>query len=143
MKIQQTGAEDFVEKLEDSLRLSLPTASHCLTDQTTDKFLAVKFRLQLLKQLLADTEASDDGTVALDVGFDEIIEQTLSLTDHFEQTASGMVVVLVGLQVLGEVVDSLGENGDLHLGRTCVALMESVLLDNCFFFCLQHSENTP
>ena len=137
-KIQQTGAEDFVEKLEDSLRLSLPTVSHYLINQVKDKFFVVKIRLQYLKQLLADTEAGNDSTIALDVCLDEVIEQTLSLTYHLKKAASGMVVVLVLLEMLGEVVDSLGENGDLDFGRTCVTLVKSVLLDNGFFFCFQH-----
>ena len=127
-----------MEKVEESLRLCLPTVSHYRMNQAADKFSVVKIRLQYLKQLLADTEAGDDGTVALDVGFGEVIEQALSLTDHLQKAASGVVVVLVLLEMLGKVVDSLGENSDLDFGRTCVALVESVLLDNGFFFCFQH-----
>ena len=126
-----------MEKVEESLRLCLPTVSHYRMNQAADKFSVVKIRLQYLKQLLADTEACDNGTIALDVCLDEVIEQTLSLTDHLQKAASGVVVVLVLLEMLGKVVDSLGENSDLDFGRTCVALVESVLLDNGFFFCFQ------
>ena len=100
------------------------------------------FAASKMIKLLADTETGDDGTVTLDVGFDEVVEKTLSLTDHLEKAASGVVVVLVLLQVLGEVVDSLGEDRDLHFGRTGVALVNGVLFDDGFFFCFQHSE-TP
>ena len=127
-----------MEKVEESLRLCLPTVSHYRMNQAADKFSVVKIRLQYLKQLLADTEAGNDSTIALDVCLDEVIEQTLSLTDHLQKAASGVVVVLVLLEMLGKVVDSLGENSDLDFGRTCVALVESVLLDNGFFFCFQH-----
>ena len=102
---------------------------------------AASNRLIMIK-LLADTETGDDGTVTLDVGVDEGVEKSLSLADHFQQAASGVVVVLVLLQMLGEVVDSLGENRNLHFGRTCVALVCGVLFDDGFFFCFQHSE-TP
>ena len=43
-----------------------------------------------------------------------------------------MVVLLVGLEVLGEVVDAAGEQRDLHLGRTgvgLVSLCESMVSD--------------
>ena len=55
------------------------------------------------------------------------------MTNHLKKAASGMMVLLVGLQVLGKVVNSLGENSDLYFGRTCVAFVESVLLDDCGF----------
>ena len=63
--------------------------SHYLINQVKDKFFVVKIRLQYLKQLLADTEAGNDSTIALDVCLDEVIEQTLSLTDHLQKAASG------------------------------------------------------
>ena len=40
-----------------------------------------------------------------------------------------MVVVLVGLEVLGQVRDTLGEDSDLNLGGTGVTLVGSVLGD--------------
>ena len=46
---------------------------------------------------------------------------------------------MMDLQVLGEVGDALGKNGDLYLGRTGVGLMQTVLFDDCgFLFFLQH-----
>ena len=47
-----------------------------------------------------------------------------------------MVVVLVGAQVLGELLDAVGEDRDLDLGGAGVALMGGVLGDElgfCFF----------
>ncbi len=41
-----------------------------------------------------------------------------------------MVVLLVGLEVLGEVGDALAEEGDLHLGRAGVALVGGELADD-------------
>ena len=77
----------------------------------------------LLLRLLTDTESCDDRTVSLDVDLDQIVEQRAALTDHLEQTATGVMVLLVDLEVLGEVVDSLSEQSDLNLGRTGVTLM--------------------
>ena len=47
-----------------------------------------------------------------------------------------MIVVSVDLQVLGELVDTSGEDGDLNLGRTGVGLMGAVGLDDGSLFVL-------
>src|SRR4051794_34436874 len=44
-----------------------------------------------------------------------------------------MEVLDVRLEVLGEAVDALGEEGHLHLGRTCVLAGALVLLDHLRF----------
>lgn len=58
--------------------------------------------------LLADAEllASDDGTIAVDVLADEVIEQATTLTyQHLQSTLSRMIL-FVGLQVFGQVGDT-------------------------------------
>lgn len=44
-----------------------------------------------------------------------------------------MVIMFVRLQVSGEVLDSLREERDLNLGRTCVAFVLRILCNDCFF----------
>src|SRR5690606_18873420 len=53
------------------------------------------------------------------------------LADHLVQPAAGVVVVFVHLQVAGELVDALGQKGDLHLGGAGVSLVLTELLDQC------------
>ena len=49
------------------------------------------------------------------------------------------MVILVGLEVVGQVVDAFGQNCDLNLSGTGIGLMQSVLLDYlCFFFFSHH-----
>ena len=94
----------------------------------------------LFSNLLTDTQLGDQGTIALDVLLHEVVEQAAALTDHLVQAAAGVVVLRVLLEVLGELVDALGENGDLDLGRTGVAGMGCVLLnDSSLFFFAHHS----
>ena len=88
--------------------------------------------------LLTDAELGDDGTIALDVLLHEVVEQAAALTDHLVQAAAGVVILRVDLEVLGELVDALGENGDLDLGRTGVALMGAVGFDNGSLLVLKH-----
>ena len=90
-------------------------------------------------RLLTDTESRDDGTVSLDVDLDEIVEQRTALTDHLEEAAAGVMILLVDLEVLCQVVDALGQQRDLNLGRTCIALVSSILLHDSSFFFFQHS----
>ena len=69
----------------------------------------------------------DDSPVALDVLTPEVLEQAAPAADHPQQPSPGVVVLRVGLEVLGELRDALGEHGDLNLGRARVARAPSVL----------------
>ena len=52
------------------------------------------------------------------------------MTNHLKKASTAVVVLCVYLKVLVERVDAVCENRDLYLGRTCVALMDSVLFDD-------------
>src|SRR5690606_34562646 len=53
-----------------------------------------------------------------------------SAPDHLQESPPRVMVLLVGLQVLGELVDPLGEDRDLHLGRARVGLVAAVAVDD-------------
>ena len=94
--------------------------------------------------LLTDTELSYDSTVAFDVLLLEIVEKVTSSTYHFEESASGMMILLVVLEMFGKVGNSLCENSDLNFGRTCIILAEAVCLDDSgLFFFEHHDKYTP
>ena len=61
----------------------------------------------LLGLLAPDAEALDERAVPLDVGGLQVLEQAATLADQQQQAAPAVVVVLVGLQVLGQVRDAL------------------------------------
>lgn len=89
--------------------------------------------------LLSETELLNDGAVAIDVLLLEIVQKIAALTYHLKKTAARVVVVVVEFQVLGEVGNSLGENGDLYLGRACVTLVCCVSLDDFgLYFFVKH-----
>ena len=73
-----------------------------------------------IQNLLTDTQLGDDRTVPLDVLVHQIVQHLAALTDHLQQATTAVVVVLVNLQVLGELLDAGGQNGDLDLGGTGV-----------------------
>ena len=55
---------------------------------------------------------------------------------HLEQAAAAVMVLLMRLEMLSQVGDALCQDCDLNLGRTGVALMLSIILDNFLFFFL-------
>ena len=84
--------------------------------------------------LLTDTEflLSDDGTVAVDVFADKIIEQTTTATYHSLKGASCSVVLMVFLKVLGEVFDTIREKSDLAFGATGIGSIFAILFEDFF-----------
>ena len=59
----------------------------------------------------------DDRPVTLDVVGSYVVEEPATTTDQHQQATPAVMVLLVDLQVLGEVVDALGEECDLDLRR--------------------------
>src|SRR6185369_5658746 len=58
-----------------------------------------------------------------------VVEQTAACADHLQQAASAVMVLLVRPEVLGQVVDSLGEKSDLYARGASVRLVRPVLLE--------------
>lgn len=54
----------------------------------------------------------------------------LSIGDHREKAAARMHIFLVRLQMLGQLIDALREDGDLHLRRTGILIVDSGFLDD-------------
>jgi len=87
--------------------------------------------------LAADTKAADDVPIPLDVLLTKVIEQVAPFTDEQKKAAAAVVVLGVVPQVLGDVVYPLGIERDLYFGRTGVAFVQPVLLDDLLFFFLR------
>jgi hypothetical protein len=64
--------------------------------------------------------------------FPEIVEKPSPLPYQLEETAAGVVILHVDLEVLREVLDPLAQQGYLNFRRASIGLMESELL-NLFF----------
>lgn len=72
-------------------------------------------------RLSTQTERLDDGTVAVDVALVEIVKQCAALTYQLCQGTGRNMVLVVFLEVLCHVGDTVGEQCNLALGRTGVA----------------------
>src|SRR5690606_17510735 len=82
------------------------------------------------KLLLSQTQLLDQSVVPLDILLLEICEQATALVDHHQQAAARMVVLVVILEMLGEVADPFGQDRDLNFGRSRVVLVTGIALDN-------------
>ena len=82
---------------------------------------------------MTELELLGDGLIARGVRAVQVIQQAAALADHHEETTAGAVVLGVLLQVLGEFVDTLGEQGNLHVSRACVLLVETEIVDQFRF----------
>lgn len=85
--------------------------------------------------LFAEAEAGDDFAVPVDVAIVEVAELAPPLANKFEQATTGVVVVLVRLQVRGEVLDALREDRHLNLGGAGIRRMDGEV-PNQFGFAL-------
>src|SRR5206468_10141369 len=88
-------------------------AMHCINDS----------------ELPADAELVDNRPVPPRLFTLQIFQESPPLSDQHQQPPARVVVLRVGLEMLGQSVDALGEERDLDLGRPGVALVRLELLD--------------
>ena len=88
-----------------------------------------------------ETELVDQGTIALDVGLLEVVQQLTTLADELEQASAGVEVLLVGLEMVSETIDAGGEKSNLNFGGAGVAFVLGELSDNGLLLSGIHSHS--
>jgi hypothetical protein len=79
--------------------------------------------------LLPETQTLDYGSVAFHIIFFDIIQQSSSLADQFQQAAPGVMIFLVRLEMLGQIFDPRAQQGNLYFGRTGILLVKPVVFN--------------
>lgn len=87
--------------------------------------------------LFPQAESSYDLLITLDVLPAHIFEQGGPCSDHLQQATSGCVVFAMSLEMLGEVVNPLGQQGNLHFRGAGITLMRFKIGNDTFFFLLR------
>ena len=65
----------------------------------------------------------------------QVVQKAPALADHHEKAATRAVVLLVPLQVFGQMVDALGEERNLHVRRAGILLVQLEWFNRlCFSF---------
>ena len=90
------------------------------------------------KRLLgpAQTEFLGDCQVARVIRASQVGQCASALTHHFQQTAPARFIVFVDAQVLGQLGDALGQDGNLHIRRTGIAFVQGEVGDRLRLFFL-------
>jgi hypothetical protein len=73
----------------------------------------------------------DQALIPFEIAFLQIIEKPPPLPYQLQEAPTGMVILDMNLEVPGEVVDTLTQQGYLHFGRASIRLMNPELLDDC------------
>jgi hypothetical protein len=97
--------------------------------------------LEVVKALFAQAKAREDCSIALLVFLAEIGQVAAPLANHHEQTPPGMLIVLVGLEMLSQPVDPLRQQSDLNLGRPSITPVYAVLFDDRVLLTLLQGHN--
>ena len=87
-----------------------------------------------LRTLFTKLQFFGDRLIAVSVRVMEVIQQTPALTHHYEQTAPRAVIFQVLLEVLAQMVDPLGQQGNLNICRPGVTLVNSKVCNRFRFF---------
>jgi len=70
----------------------------------------------LPQELSAQAELGEDLSISIDVFALQVIEKPAALADHHQQAAPAVVVVLVGTEMVGQMIDAIAQQGHLDLG---------------------------
>lgn len=89
------------------------------------------------RRLLAQLELLRECEIAVVIRGLQVIQQPAALADHDQQAAARAVILEIGLEMAGEVIDALGEQGNLHVGGAGVlgvnlVVGDDLLLKLCF-----------
>ena len=79
---------------------------------------------------MAEPELIDELTVSPQIGPLHIVEEPTAPADHLQQTAAAVIVLLVGTEMIRQIVDSLGEKRYLDPSGARIPLVRPVLF-NC------------
>ena len=83
--------------------------------------------------LLTQSEAADHLLIAGSILAGEVFQEAIASGDHHQQAAARRVVFFVGSEVLGQLRNSLGEQGDLDFGRACIFFVNFVVSEDLLF----------
>src|SRR4029079_19479121 len=93
--------------------------------------------------LAAQPQLLDESAIALEVVLLHVREEAAPPSDELQQPAPRVVILRVGAQMLGEIVDALRQHRDLHLRRPRIGVRPPVLLDQLLLDFLRESHVHP
>jgi hypothetical protein len=83
-----------------------------------------------LKDLFSYSEPLNDTAITFSVLRLNIVQKPAPVAHHFEEAPTGGMILLVSLEMFGEIVDSFTEQSDLDFRRSGVCRMHPILADH-------------
>jgi hypothetical protein len=83
--------------------------------------------------LVTEPQFLNQPAVRLDVRPTQIVQQSLALAYHLQEALATVMILFVLTKMIREVIDALGQDRYLNLGRTGIAVVRPVLLNRWRF----------
>lgn len=80
--------------------------------------------------LFTKSELLDESRVTIGIGIAEVIEEAVTLANKNEEGASCARILRIALEVERQILDALGQEGDLDFSRAGVLFVLSEILDD-------------
>src|SRR6266702_507932 len=80
--------------------------------------------------LMAQAEFRDQSTIAVRAFLAEICKQPSALTNHHEQAAARMEIMLMDFKVFRELIDAPGQDRDLDFWRSCISFVNAGIFND-------------
>lgn len=90
---------------------------------------------------MPQAESLDQALVTVEVIVLQVVEKLPPLTNHLKKPPAGVKILLVHLQVFGQLSDPVGQKSDLNFGRPGISCMSLKIGDQillCFLVRVQH-----
>jgi hypothetical protein len=85
------------------------------------------------RSLTANTEALNQGLVPFRATALQVVQEAPAASDHRQQSTTGMMVLLVRLEMVRELQNSLAQDGYLYLWRPAIGFVLLELANNLLF----------
>jgi hypothetical protein len=93
----------------------------------------MKLTCVFLFLLFAQPKLLNQRPISLDILVLEVVQEAAPLSHQFDQAPAGMVIFGVGLKMIGQVTDTLAQDGHLYLGGAGIRFMLAKPVDNVTF----------
>jgi hypothetical protein len=100
-------------------------------------------RSRVEEGLLSKAEALDGRAILGGITALQVVEQTTTTPDHLQQAAATVVILAVRPKVPREVIDAVGQQGNLNLGGAGVLLVLAKILNDLFGCFLGLQDQSP
>jgi hypothetical protein len=83
-----------------------------------------------LKDLFSYSEPLNEAAIAFSVLRLNVIQKPTPVAHHFEEAPPGGMILLVSLEMFGEIIDSFTEQSDLDFRRSRICGMNPILANH-------------